>query len=722
MTTLKYTVNFKRTLLATLIGLSVSQYCFALEELSDDTLSDSTGEGIALLPENFSMRFNGVDEAGVGAAGGGSIRLIPVGPLSATAEAKGFQKADVFVNGISLGQSKKNNGVGRDKADWGVGFGALGAGASDFARPIDSWGTTLNPWILKTVTDVVPSFSGIAKDVSYLTLEAPLMNQVIPTTGAESSAYNLKMGFYADAFMRDKNQPESITNKMQGLSNRIRLAAVWDGFSVNGSSLKVFRSLDGVGVGNTGGKYDVYKLIPQKDASGKVIAFVNDTANKVGTFNYGLSKSYNQTFGVAGVARLNSGKTDSTDARGSVSLGTVTRNIYQLDFSRNADNSVKRDTAGNIIYTQGVDRTSNPNTSDGVLQTYRPPDGSQATTTYNGLPSGGSFPSGGQCASAKKQNNAGAGCTVQEGVTARRFVATSTNTWTMPAAKSVLRISTQELLGTDAVGTPAFGGGVPNFNANSYPDKNAEGIFLYNPNINLVLGGLAQPLVLSTDGSNFSFELTRIPKNAAVYSKIYQKYSDISADMALNDGNTYLGNTCNINKCGGTLTIGGVNYQDSKATHSSITIGSTVYDATKNLTTAYTGKEAFGVSIGELNTVSGLSSSLIQDYTQVWMKNRQFNSSCNWLGTCTYSYGAWDSNWTAVSPQTGTTAKPDPYETTQRQNMNGQILGIQTTMPTNIQSTLNGMTPVGSAPKNNFGSAVVDGLLIQHFKFTTTGL
>lgn len=690
----------------------MSQYCFALEELSDDTLSDSTGEGIALLPENFSMRFNGVDETGVGAAGGGSIRLIPVGPLSATAEAKGFQKAEVFVNGISLGQSKKNYGVGRDKADWGVGFGALGAGASDFARPIDSWGTTLNPWILKTVTDVVPSFSGVAKDVSYLTLEAPLMNQVIPTTGAESSAYNLKMGFYADAFMRDKNQPESITNKMQGLSNRIRLAAVWDGFSVNGSSLKVFRSLDGVGVGNTGGKYDVYKLIPQKDASGKVIAFVNDTANKVGTFNYGLSKSYNQTFGVAGVARLNSGKTDSTDARGSVSLGTVTRNIYQLDFSRNADNSVKRDTAGNIIYTQGVDRTSNPNTSDGVLQTYRPPDGSQATTTYNGLPSGGSFPKGNQCGDKAMFMQGIGGCTVQEGVTARRFVAKTTNSWAMPTVKSVLRLSTQEFLGTDALNTPAFGGGIPNFNANA----NAEGIFLYNPNINLVLGGLAQPLVLSTDGSNFSFELTRIPKNAAVYSKIYQKYSDIPADMALNDGNTYLGNTCNINKCGGTLTVGGVNYQDSKATHSSITIGSTAYDAAKNLTTAYKGIEAFGISVGELKTATGLDSSLVKDYTQVWKQDR--TESCNWLGQCNYGW----TNWVAVAPKTGTATKPDPYETTQRQNMNGQILGIQTTMPTNIQSTLNGMTPVGSTPKNNFGSAVVDGLLIQHFKFTTTGL
>ncbi|RKG40132.1 hypothetical protein [Acinetobacter rongchengensis] len=709
MTTLGYTVKFKKTLLASLISLSVSQSCFALEELSDESLSESTGEGIALLPENFSLRFNGVNDE----LGGGSIRLIPVGPISATAESKGFQKAEVFVNGLSIGQSKKDYGIGRVVSDWGVGFGALGSTVDDFARPITSWGSAQNPWILKTVTDpAVPSFSGVGSAVSYITLEAPLMHGVIPTTGAESSAYNLKMGMYADAFMRDKTQAESITNKMQGLSNRIRAAVVWDGFSVNGSNLKIFRTLDGVGTANAGGTYDVYKLIAQKDGNGKVTGYINDTTNKLGTFNYGLSKSYNQTLGVAGVVRLNSGKTDGVDARGSVTLGAVTRKIYQLDFSRNTDNSVKRDAAGNVIYTQGSDVTANPNTSAGILQTYMPPNNTQKTTTYDGLPSGGSFPSGGQCASPEAQNGAAAGCTIQEGVTARRFVATSSNTWTMPAAKSVLRISTQELSGTDATGTPAFGGAIPNFKANA----KAEGIFLYNPNINLVLGSLAQPLILGTDGSNFSIELTRIPNNAAVYSKIYQRYSDIPADVALSDGNTYLGNTCNINKCGGTQTINNISYQDSKATHSSITIGSTVYDATTNRTTAYKGIEAFGVSIGELQTETNLNNSLSQDYTQVWKQDR--THSCNWLGDC--SFGGW-SGWNAVAPKANVGAK-DTYETTQRQNMNGQILGIQTTMPTNINTTLQNMTPAGSTPKNNFGSAAIDGLLIQHFKFTTTGL
>ncbi|WP_151980032.1 hypothetical protein [Acinetobacter guerrae] len=721
MTAITYTVNFKKTVLASVIGLFLSQSCFALQEISDESLSETTGEGIALLPENFSMRLNGPDDSGMGANGAGSIRLIPVGPVSTAMQAKGYQKADIFINGISLAQSKKDYGVGRTADDWGTPFGNIGTGSTgpdDFGRQITSWGSANNPWIFKTVTANVPDFVGQSKDVAYLTFEAPLMHTAIPTTGAESSAYNLKLGLWVDAFMRDSGIAENVTNDLYaGLNkdNRLRLAVVWDGFSINGSNLKVFRTLDGV-TSNMGGQYT---------ANLKINNVITPK-----TFNYGLNTSYNATFGLAGVVRLNSGYTNGADARGSVGFGTTTRNIYQLDYSRNADNSVKRDAAGNVIYTQGADVTSNPNTSAGILQTYTPPTNTQKTTTYDGLPpaangkAAGSFPNGGMCSSAaantydRSANENGGSCHYQEGVTARRFVASSTNTWTMPAVKSVLRISTQEL-GLGDSGTPALGGAVSNFKTNSN-----EGIYLYNPNINLVLGSLSQPLIFNTDGSNFSFELTRIPNKVEVYSKIYQRYADIdpaTGTNAVDSSINYMGNTCNVHKCGGNITIGGVTYQDSKATHSSITIGSTVYDAATNRLTAYKGIEAFGVSIGALQSQSGLVSSNTVDYSQVWQQVREGNRTGNWLTGYNYSWQSWG-GWTAVAPKGATANNPDPYETTYRQNTNGQILGIQTTMPTNISSTLSNMSAPGATPSNNFGSAAIDGVLIQHFKFTTTGL
>ena len=39
-----------------------------------------------------------------------------------------------------------------------------------------------------------------------------------------------------------------------------------------------------------------------------------------------------------------------------------------------------------------------------------------------------------------------------------------------------------------------------------------------------------------------------------------------------------------------------------------------------------------------------------------------------------------------------------------------------------MAATINAMGSPGGSVSNNFGSAVIDGLLIQHLKFTTTGL
>lgn len=86
MTTL-HTVSFKRTVLATLIGLFLSRYSFALQEISDDALSQATGEGIAILPTDYSFVLRG-DKTGNEASltdrskDTGYIHYIPIGGLT----------------------------------------------------------------------------------------------------------------------------------------------------------------------------------------------------------------------------------------------------------------------------------------------------------------------------------------------------------------------------------------------------------------------------------------------------------------------------------------------------------------------------------------------------------------------------------------------------------------------------------------------------------------
>ncbi|MEG2560350.1 MAG: hypothetical protein RSA22_11925, partial [Acinetobacter sp.] len=144
-----HTVKFKRTVLAALIGLCLSRYTFALEEVSDDVLSQATGEGIAILPTDYSFVFRG-DKTGNETSltdrskDTGYIHMIPVGGLTTVAQ---DTNRDGLVNG-------SDHSVG--KADLYLYGLALSKNDNDsnnrFGSKIASWGTANNPWILKAAT------------------------------------------------------------------------------------------------------------------------------------------------------------------------------------------------------------------------------------------------------------------------------------------------------------------------------------------------------------------------------------------------------------------------------------------------------------------------------------------------------------------------------------------------------------------------------------------
>jgi hypothetical protein len=130
------------------------------------------------------------------------------------------------------------------------------------------------------------------------------------------------------------------------------------------------------------------------------------------------------------------------------------------------------------------------------------------------------------------------GCQYQIQTRTRTDTKTRTRTWEVPSTLEgkVLRLSTRETTDTERLTTPALdGGGAPSFDAN-------EGLFIYNPNINLVLGSLYQPVILGSDGKNLSLEIARIPNKPEIYKKIYTDYT--GADKS------YLGSTCNVYQCG----------------------------------------------------------------------------------------------------------------------------------------------------------------------------
>lgn len=494
MTTLNYTSKLKYTVLTSLIGLCISHGAFALETLSDEVLASTVGEGIALVPQDSYMVFQGENSTGAGAdlldrtKDVGFIHLIPVGPLTTAARDTNKDgtvnnsdhsvgKADLFMYGLALSKSDSNHST-------------RFASTAENAK-IKSWGTASNPWILKVNTEnKVPNFdttktcaaNDTTCEVPYLTLEAPLYNSAMPADAVNGlDAYKLKLATWMDAFVLDQSKIEGATDLYHlgaksgqsdaNRANRLRLQAIWNDFSINGSRMQVFQTLGG------------------------------------STNTNGMSAFYNNTLGLTALIRLNSG------------IG----------------------------------------------------DGLRATN----------------------------------------------------AGSKLLRLTTRETTNTSLLQTPALNGtAAPTFDPN-------EGLFLYNPNINLVLGTLYQPLVVSSDGRNFTLELARIPNKAEIYQKIYTDYSNPNSTV-------YLGSTCNVHQCGKNGITG---YQGNDATHSSITIGSTIYTSQNNTLSAYKGADSIGVSFG---------------------------------------------------PRTPITPSP---------NQNAPTTGF-----------------------NNLGSAVIDGMLIQHLSITTKGL
>ena len=168
MTTL-HTVSFQKTVLASLIGLCLSQSAFALQEISDKDLSQATGEGIAFLPQDMAFVFRGAgaDETTANIVADrtkdtGYIHYLPVGGLTSVvqdtnkdgkvdANDHSVGKADLYLYGLSVSKNSSNDPNSRLDA-------GITGGVPDAA--IKSWGTAANPWLFKAATAKnVPNFN-----------------------------------------------------------------------------------------------------------------------------------------------------------------------------------------------------------------------------------------------------------------------------------------------------------------------------------------------------------------------------------------------------------------------------------------------------------------------------------------------------------------------------------------------------------------------------------
>ena len=585
--------QFKNRLLTplALVLCSLNIPVYALQILDDDNLSDVTGEGIAFTINTANMQFNSADDAGAGNANAGYVRFIPVGALSQTvidnnaAVALGCGGASP-PGGCTPAQiasaSKYNVQIGKgDIYLYGMALSANDNNANTLRSTGDiDIGTSANPMLLKVVTQAaVPNFVGATtEDISYMAFEFPLYQASWSgTTFNDTTVKNLKLGMWTDAFVRDASVTEGLGNQFWLNSptgnrntsltdtaqipreNRIRLQMVLNGFSLDGSNLKMFQTQSGA------------------------------------TNASGLSTAYNDTFGLAAVMRINTGDSRGLKVAASYTDSGPVSNPFNT-------------TTWTTIHGGG-DIALNPSTAN-------PPNG---TGNCNNGSGGADF------------NSSAEGCRYMIQNRTRTDSKTRTLTWAAPTASEakVLRFSTRET--DDTYGLMTTPAPLNNIAAPNFADT--EGLYMYNPNVNLVIGSIWQPLIVgvAADNKNLYMEVTRIPDKPEIYKEIYSAYSGARGSMSIADFAALNGSTCNIYQCGGTTTTGG--YQTSNnayfyenngtltklnvknATHSSITVGTVNYDKTNNLLTAYDGSDSIGVSFGALSntlSVTTLSNTLYQ--------------------------------------------------------------------------------------------------------------
>jgi len=156
-----------------------------------------------------------------------------------------------------------------------------------------------------------------------------------------------------------------------------------------------------------------------------------------------------------------------------------------------------------------------------------------------------------------------------------------------------------------AAKTDALDGNVPTpaLNGSDAPIfHDSEGLYLYSPNINLVLGNMYQPFVVGSEGNNIILEVTRIPNIPAIYNQIYQNYGGGLGTTDLK------GSTCNVYSCGTPIKNNASDttalYQGRNATHSSISIGTTERISGTNMLRAKDGVNSTGIVFKNTDGVS----------------------------------------------------------------------------------------------------------------------
>ena len=595
--------RFKKSCLASLIAVLLSPSVYALESLSDDHLSETTGEGVALVLDDFKMVFQAPKDISAGSsyarnienpgqADTGFIRIIPTGENYQQLSDRAFN--DVYQPAYNAQYS------------------------ASYAATYSSSKTTEFNRIQAGERTTAYNEVNTVKRAEYTNYEKTFVAGTVAQERYDYwYAYHGAFGG-GTYYVESRRKTEATTKATNDVNNNQTYITQINDKVTN----KIKDETNPIGDTRANQKADVFALAAVNTHTNQQIRTnVNSTdipnimvnkRTKADVFIYGLalsksdnnlnSRFSNQGFnwgstvnpwlfraGTEKVRQFSAAEKDLGYIALEAPLATVAAN--------EADNNIKLGFwtdifARSFTSSNYVDpKTGAPNVPGDLLVSER----LRLQFVANGLSLNGSqFRLFQTFTSPTKDYSQTLGLAsvirINTNDTPENLTTASTN-----LDSKGIRISTAAKTDQlDGVGsTPALNSSVaPTFHE-------LEGMYIYSPNINLVLGTMDQPFIVASDGNNIILEVTRIPNVPEIYNKIYQNYGSGLGTTVLK------GSTCNVYQCGEAIknvsTDASALYQGRTATHSSIAIGSTERVAGTNLLRAKTDTNSTGIMFKNAN-------------------------------------------------------------------------------------------------------------------------
>ncbi|WP_180179771.1 hypothetical protein [Acinetobacter sp. YH12041] len=636
MAQIKAKFQFRKSYLAMMIGLGLLPSAHAMQELTDSSLSDTTGEGVALVLDDFKMVFQAPSDASSGSsyargianpgqADTGFIRIIPTGENYAQLGERAYNKvydrvyASSYLNGISananLYQTTYDNSVSTYKTQ--------------------NYNTTLTA-IRNEIG--ASARSGIVEEYRNSTL----MQQYYQQRYEDYYDGTIITGLKSDgttshtltAWQKDKSVEYALKNTYEMIEllygNKVTtpLNNTWTqqaGTRTNAIDSRVTTVVENATQEKLAIEADRYALIQAKNAvtameqavkasattaakEAAMGASVSTLRTKADVFIYGLalSKSDNSLSSRYSNQGFNWGTasnpwlfhagaetvkqfTDTGKEVGYLALEAPLATVA----ANEADNNIKLG-----FWTDIFSRSLNSsNTVD--YATGAPTSGLDISERFraqfiaNGLSMNGS-----QVRLFQTLTSPDLAYSQTLGLASLIRLNTNDDPSTLTSDSNNLNSKGIRISSAAKENNLDGDGPTPALNGSAAPIfHDTEGLYLYSPNINLVLGSMYQPFVVGSEGNNIILEVTRIPKIPDIYNRIYQRYPDGKGGFLGSEA--LLGSTCNVYTCGTEIKAQASDsialYQGRDATHSSIAIGSVERIANTNMLKAKDDNNATGV-------------------------------------------------------------------------------------------------------------------------------